>query len=148
MAGEIFAGLSALKTAFDIAKGLKDIDDAVRRNAAVIDLQSKILTAQEEHSTLIDHVRELKEQIARFEAWEAEKKRYELKQVPPGVFVYALKPAMADGEPPHLICEKCYQNGKKSILHSDGGYGGTELRCRGCGAKFFVHSGQASYPSV
>jgi hypothetical protein len=47
MAGEIFAGLSAIKTAFDIAKGLKDIDDATRRNAAVIELQEKILAAQE-----------------------------------------------------------------------------------------------------
>ena len=47
MVGEVFAGLSALKTAFDIAKGLKDIDDATRRNAAVIELQEKILLAQE-----------------------------------------------------------------------------------------------------
>ena len=35
MAAEIIAGLGALKTAFDIAKGLKDIDNAVSRNAAV-----------------------------------------------------------------------------------------------------------------
>jgi hypothetical protein len=35
MVAEVFAGLGALKTAFDIAKGLKDIDDATRRNAAV-----------------------------------------------------------------------------------------------------------------
>ena len=45
MVGEVFAGIGALKTAFDIAKGLKDIDDATRRNAAVIELQEKILTA-------------------------------------------------------------------------------------------------------
>jgi len=42
MVGEVFAGLGAIKTAFDIAKGLKDIDDAARRNAAVIELQQKI----------------------------------------------------------------------------------------------------------
>jgi hypothetical protein len=39
MVAEVFAGLGAFKTAFDIAKGLKDIDDATRRNAAVIELQ-------------------------------------------------------------------------------------------------------------
>jgi len=48
--GEVFAGLGALKTAFDIAKGLKDIDDAARRNAAVIELQEKILAAREAQS--------------------------------------------------------------------------------------------------
>lgn len=31
MVGEVFAELGALKTAFDIAKGLKDIDDATGR---------------------------------------------------------------------------------------------------------------------
>ena len=41
MVGEALAGLGALKTAFDLAKGLKEIDDAARRNAAVIELQQK-----------------------------------------------------------------------------------------------------------
>ena len=41
MVAEIYGGISALKSAFDIAKGLKDIDDAARRNAAVIELQEK-----------------------------------------------------------------------------------------------------------
>jgi hypothetical protein len=41
MAAELIAGLGAIKTAFDLAKGLKDIDDATRRNAAVIELQEK-----------------------------------------------------------------------------------------------------------
>ena len=52
MVGEVFAGFSAIKSAFDIAKGLKDINDATRRNAAVIELQEKILAAQQEHSEL------------------------------------------------------------------------------------------------
>ena len=41
MVGEALAGLSALKTAFDLAKGLKDITDVANRNAAVIELQEK-----------------------------------------------------------------------------------------------------------
>jgi hypothetical protein len=43
MVGEAFAGLGAIRTDFDIAKGLKDIDDAARRNAAVIELQENPL---------------------------------------------------------------------------------------------------------
>ncbi len=46
MVSEIFAGLGAFKTMFDIAKGLKDINDAAARNAAVVELQEKILAAQ------------------------------------------------------------------------------------------------------
>ena len=46
MVGEVFAGLQAIKTAFDIAKTLKDLDSATARNTAVIELQRQILTAQ------------------------------------------------------------------------------------------------------
>lgn len=83
MVAEVFAGLSAIKSAFDIAKGLKDIDDASRRNAAVIELQEKILAAQQAQTTLIETVRELKARVAELETWEAEKERYELDQIAP-----------------------------------------------------------------
>jgi hypothetical protein len=145
---EIYMGLGAIKSAFDIAKGLKDIDDATRRNAAVIELQEKILVAQEAQSTLINRISELEKEMARFETWEAEKQRYQLQNLPPGMFVYTLKPAMAGGEPPHRICEKCYQNGKKSLLHSFGSQGGFEtLRCFGCNTDFHVGKGEALYRS-
>jgi len=39
MAGEVIASLSIFKTLLDMAKGLKDINDAAVRNAAVIELQ-------------------------------------------------------------------------------------------------------------
>jgi hypothetical protein len=39
MVAEIYGGLSAIKSAFDIAKGLKDIHDATLRNTAIIELQ-------------------------------------------------------------------------------------------------------------
>ena len=70
---ETIAGLGAIKTAFDIAKGLKDIDDAARRNAAVIELQEKILSAQQAQSELVDRIRELQTQVASFEKWDTEK---------------------------------------------------------------------------
>jgi hypothetical protein len=118
MAGEIFAGLGALKTAFDIAKGLKDIDDATRRNAAVIELQEKILAAREAQSTLLDRVGELEEKVAGFETWDTEKQRYELRQLIRGgpTFAYALKPNAQPVETFHCICASCYQRRIKSIL--------------------------------
>ena len=56
MVGEAIAGLSAIKTAFDIARGLKDINDATIRNSAIIELQEKILAAQQAQSTLIETI--------------------------------------------------------------------------------------------
>jgi Zn finger protein HypA/HybF involved in hydrogenase expression len=116
MVGEAFAGLSAIKTAFDIAKGLKDIDDATRRNAAVIELQEKILAAREAQSALLNRVGELEEEVDRFETWDAEKLRYQLKELASGSFAYVLKPEAQGTEPPHQICAACYERRKKSIL--------------------------------
>ena len=41
MVGEIFRGLSAIKTAFDMAQGLQNIHDAVTRDRAIIEPQKK-----------------------------------------------------------------------------------------------------------
>lgn len=116
MAGEIFAGLGALKTAFDLAKGLKDIDDATRRNAAVIELQEKILTAQSSQAELVDRIRALEEKVTGFETWNREKRRYERKNVGWGAFAYMLKKEERGGEPPHWICTQCYEHGHAVTL--------------------------------
>jgi hypothetical protein len=119
MVGEVFAGMTAVKTAFDIARGLKDIDDATRRNAAVIELQQKILDAQSEQAELVDLVRKLKARVAQLEAWDADKERYTLTDLGRGHFAYALKDSMANGEPPHYLCAQCYNGKIKSILQTE-----------------------------
>lgn len=116
MVGEIFGGISAFKTMMDIAKAIKDMDSAVSRNAAVIDLQEQIFTAHAAQSALVARVSELEAEVRRLETWEAEKKRYELHEIKTGRFTRRLKPAVADGEPTHDICAQCYNNGVKSIL--------------------------------
>jgi hypothetical protein len=115
MVGDAFAGLSALKTAFDLAKGLKDIDDATRRNAAVIELQEKLLTAQSTQAELLERISTLENKVASFETWNAEKQRYELKPFGSG-FAYVVKPEAQGSEPLHQLCPNCYARGKKSIL--------------------------------
>jgi transposase len=110
MVGEVFAGLGALKAAFDITKALKDIDDTVRLNAAIIELQEKILAAREAQSALLELVGELKKEVASFKAWEREKESYELKDLGWGAFAYMLKKAMRGAEPPHWICTNCYEH--------------------------------------
>jgi Mg2+ and Co2+ transporter CorA len=67
MVAEVFAGLSAFKTMFDMAKGLKDINDAAIRNGAVIELQEKILAARESQSAALERIGELEKKVASFE---------------------------------------------------------------------------------
>jgi hypothetical protein len=138
MVAEVFAGLSAIKSAFDIAKGLKDIDDAARRNAAVIELQEKILSAQQEQSALVERIRELEAEVASFEKWEIEAKRYKLTDFGGNTLAYALKPEAASGEPSHRICPKCYEDQTKSILQyrTTTAYGQERYSCPNCKTEF------------
>lgn len=127
MVPEIVTGLSILNSSLDMAKGLKNINDATVRNAAIIELQEKILAAYSAHAALIERVGELEEKVASFEKWEAEKSRYQLTDYGGSTFAYELKKAMSNGEPPHRICASCYQHGRKSILQSSGQSRGQEL---------------------
>jgi len=144
MVAEIFAGLSAFKTMFDLAKALKDTDDAVKRNSAVSDLWEQIFTAQTRYTAAIDRVAELEEILASLETWDAESKRYELKQLVISVptFAYALKTDAQPSETFHCICATCYQRRLKSVLQFDrfAVYGSEQrvLKCPVCNTE--VHS--------
>lgn len=146
--------LAPLKSARDTVKGLMEIRDTVKFGKAIIELQTQIVAAQkgvsmaqEHEAEMAEEIRGLKEQVAKFEEWETEKKRYKLTELPPGVFVYSLKTDMQDSEPMHSICEKCYQNGKKSILHSQGKWNGMDsLKCYSCGVE--ISTGHRTEPQV
>jgi len=116
MISEAIAGASALKTAFDMAKALKDINDATIRNGAVIELQEKILSAQEAQFALVRRVDELEKQIAALETKGSQMQRYQLKDFGAGTFAYELKESEARGEPIHRACAACYQQGHISVL--------------------------------
>ncbi len=120
MLAEAVMGVSALNTAFNMAKGLKEMNDAVVRNAAVIELQENILSAQEAQAALVKHIDQLEKQVAGFEAWETEKNRYKMQDFGGGTIAYELKPEEARGEPSHRICPNCYQNRHVSILQPQG----------------------------
>jgi hypothetical protein len=108
MVAEVFAGIGSIKAAFDIAKGLKDINDVTIRNGAIIELQEKILAAREAQSALLERISELEKKVASFETWESEKQRYELKDIWRGSLAYVIKESMRGSESPHKICANCY----------------------------------------
>ena len=129
MLSETVMGLGALKTAFDMEKGLKDLDNAVARNAAVIELQENILAAQQAHAALIKRIDDLEKEVAGFEKWDAEKEKYDLKEIYPQNYAYAIKANARGTEPAHLICATCYENRKKTILQKSSG---VHLSCPVC----------------
>jgi len=67
---------------------------------------------------MIQRVHDLEEEIARVRAWEEQKKRYKLVNPWEGAIsvVYALKESCKGTEPPHWICTKCYDDGRRTIL--------------------------------
>lgn len=146
MSSWIDAIASPLKTAGELVQGLIETRDTIKFGEMIAKLHAQIvaayqgaLVAQTREAACVEEIIRLKRRVAELEVWEADKQRYELAQLPPGVFVYALRREAALGEPMHHICQTCYQRGKKSILHADEpGNGIHHLSCYECGVKLQV----------
>jgi predicted P-loop ATPase len=119
----IATALSSLNAAKDIAQAMIALRDREAFQSKLLEFQSKLLdansaafAAQDERSALLESIRNLEKEVASLEAWDAEKQRYELKDVGLGTLAYVVKESMRGAEPPHQICAACYQHRKKSIL--------------------------------
>jgi hypothetical protein len=84
----ISALVTSLRSAVEIAKAMKDLHEESAIRGKVIELQTVIMTAQAsalaaqaDQFALLEQVRDLKKRIAEMEDWQAEKQKYELKQV-------------------------------------------------------------------
>lgn len=145
--GAIGAMVGSLNAARQITKAMLSIRDQAMIQSKVIELNTEILTAQSSafaanatQTALLDQIRDLEKKIADLEAWEAEKKRYQLKDVGNGAMAFSLKPGMEESEPPHSICANCYSNGLKSILQKEIRYPGLAhvLACHSCGSDMYL----------
>jgi hypothetical protein len=116
MVAEVYASIGAFKAMFDMARGLKDINDDAIRNTAVIALQEKILSAQAEQSALIERIHILEKQVADFETWEDDRNRYELEDLGSSALAYMLKREFRTTEPPHFVCTNCFGQHRISII--------------------------------
>ena len=139
MISEVFAGVSAFKSMFDLARGLKDLDDAANRNAVAIELQERILAAQMQQTALIDQVGQLEKRVAELEAWDADKQRYELKEIATNQFAYVVREDARGAEPSHKLCANCFNQNQKSILQTETRNPGrhTVFFCQRCGADIY-----------
>lgn len=126
----ISQALASLNAASGIAKGLISLRDEARRltdgnqllseiNKALGDLNAFQIAATERTAQLeaiSREKRDLEEELRRIKAEKDDFGRYELNEVAPGVFAYALREDQRATEPMHCICPACRSNGKKSIL--------------------------------
>jgi RNase P subunit RPR2 len=151
----IAGAASALKSAYDLSKAALSAHDHAVVRAKITEMQGEIsaalasaITAQTEHMATLSRVRELEAELAERNAWDAERKRYRMERLPPGVLVYTLKEEMAEPDDiPHHICPTCYHRGKKSPLHSDApGMGIHHLTCHECGTKLEI--GHYQWPQM
>ena len=147
----ISAALSSLTAAKDIGQAMIGLRDAAAFQGKLIEFQSKIIDAQnsamaanDERTSLLQTISKLEKDVANLKAWEADKQRYELKDLGAGIFAFVLKEDAAPPEPPHKLCVDCYQNGKKSILQRETRFPGRAdvLVCHACGLDLYVAGGR------
>jgi hypothetical protein len=120
------AGLmTSMRSVVEITKAMKDVNDANIIQTKVFELTREIMAAQScameaqmAQSALLERVRSLEEEKARLETWNTDKQRYEFREVSTGVFAYTPKSGMEDGQPFHMLCANCYDNGKRSSLQA------------------------------
>lgn len=132
--------IAGLKTTSDIAKSFLEIKSISDVQGKVIELQSALLSAQSsalaansDQAAMAEQIRALKEEVTRVKAWERQKQRYQLAPFGGGAaVVYALKESMRESEPPHWVCTKCYEDGKRMIIHPKSVNGLARLVCPDC----------------
>jgi hypothetical protein len=139
----IMQALTSLKVAKDIAEAMVGLRDTAAFQSKLVEFQSKLIdvnnaafAAQEERSSLLSKIRGLEDHVANFEAWEAEKQRYELVSLAQHVVAYAPKEPM--GGAAHYLCGNCFCTGKKSFLQQQIRIA---YRCNTCGEELTVNQG-------
>jgi hypothetical protein len=121
------ATVTSLRALFDLSKAAYDINQAVRDNSKALELQKAIQEAREgamesleAQSKLLARVREVEAKLKALETWDEEKTHYRMIDVGQlgSVILYELKDEFAFGRPHHLICTKCYGDGRASPIQA------------------------------
>lgn len=123
MYSEIMSAIEGVRAAKEVISASNDLRNfneitaaLAKVNADLIAAQESALSAQHARAALEKEVGLLKEEIVRLKDFHAHKERYRLHPLESGMFVYAHKDGMEDGEPPHYLCQNCTDQGKVARL--------------------------------
>lgn len=112
-----------IEKAVELLKGLAETArrvelDAVRADlfSQLIEIQQHVLDAQNQIARLNGTIEARDQEIADLRAALDDFSRYELTEIAPGRYAWALKPDDQTGEPQHWLCTACKSQGAKAIL--------------------------------
>ena len=142
MAILIDAITSPLKAASDAAEKILQVKGILEYGDEIRDLHANVLAglkaarlAELEQASIQQEILVLKREVADLKTNKTKLERYELKRLPPGVYVYALKDSEKGTEADHYACVKCFNEGKIMPMNHVVTFNGMEtLRCSGCTA--------------
>jgi hypothetical protein len=143
----VTALVTAASSAVDVVKSLHELKSAAEIHAKVSALQGEILAVQSaalamqrDYAVIIDENRRLKTELELTQGWDTERVRYGLCQVATGVFAYALRKSMSNGDPAHWLCTSCFDAGRKTFLVPKPGGFTFSLHCHVCGTNIRTDS--------
>jgi hypothetical protein len=118
------SALSSIKTAYDIAKGVRALEVSTEVRLAITDMLDKLMDAKMEaheafdrEQALVQQVRDLEAAIGHLKKQTADLENYEPHKFYPGVTAYMLKSELQASAHPHKLCANCYSKGQKSELN-------------------------------
>ncbi|HYD35906.1 MAG TPA: hypothetical protein VD999_07650 [Vitreimonas sp.] len=115
--------VSALSTLLKSANGLSNYNEIVAAvsevNAKLLAANSMALSLQSEKSSLSAEINKLKEEVVHLKNWDAEREKYTLQAVGPGIFAYVQKGFVGNFEEAHKLCANCFDQYIKSTLQSE-----------------------------
>ena len=139
---EIGAALTSAKTLYDTARAAMEARDDAKLKTAMVELQGKLhdatqaaITSISEAMTLQKDLRAAQDELAEIKRKQADRERYALTQLPGEgkQFAFARKPsAEGDDEPPHYLCQGCYDKGIKAVLQGGDFYNTKTYDCPNC----------------
>ncbi len=152
MYAEITSAIQSAKVLSDLLKSAKSLANYNELVAALSEVNTKLMDAtavalgsQEAQSKLHARVAELERELSRVAGWEEQVSRYALHELATGQFVFALRPALANQEPPHFLCSNCFTRHQKAILQlRNQNEFGRWYVCHNCKSEIHVDSGYRS----
>ena len=142
--------IQGIEAAATIAKEFLSLDIGRKASAKAVEMNTVILTAQRHaiaaqarEMEMTHRIRQLEEEVVQLKDWDVQKENYGLKCLTGTAFAYTMKDGVETSEPPHWLCQPCFENAKKSVLQIrkrvESGFG--VWGCSVCGAEVRVDAG-------
>ncbi len=104
------AATSVLSSFLNLRDFTKHAGEIAQLQGHIIQANSLIISAQNEHSSLTTKIQELEKECMRLKDWSTEKANYERREIGNGVFAYIEKNYVGMAEKAHKLCCNCFDN--------------------------------------